>query len=170
MGPNRVAQDEGGGVLAVVPENEDQPLANRPTLSALAFAGDEPMTEARHTARAFLVEMQAVHGIPVSDRAMGMVQLVVSELVTNAHKHAPGPCRLDLEIIDGTVEISVWDADPTLPVAQAADPGRVGRHGLEIVIGVCRSFDMRREPVGKRIKAAVVLADAPGGRLAGRLM
>jgi anti-sigma regulatory factor (Ser/Thr protein kinase) len=93
--------------------------------------------------------VQAVPGIPVSDRAMGMVQLVVSELVTNAHKCAPGPCLLDLEIIDGAVEISVWDTDPTLPVARAADPGRVGQHGLEIVIGVCRSFEMRREPVGK---------------------
>jgi anti-sigma regulatory factor (Ser/Thr protein kinase) len=114
--------------------------------------------------------VQAVHGIPVSDRAMGMAQLVVSELVTNAHKYAPGPCLLDLEIIDGAVEISVWDTDPTLPVARAADPGRVGQHGLEIVIGVCRSFEMRREPVGKRIRAAVVLADDPGGHPAGRLM
>jgi anti-sigma regulatory factor (Ser/Thr protein kinase) len=114
--------------------------------------------------------VQAVPGIPVSDRAMGMVQLVVSELVTNAHKYAPGPCLLDLEIIDGAVEISVWDTDPTLPVARAADPGRVGQHGLEIVIGVCRSFEMRREPVGKRIRAAVVLADDPGGHPAGRLM
>jgi anti-sigma regulatory factor (Ser/Thr protein kinase) len=154
----------------VVPENENLPLDSRPKLSALAFAGDEPVTEARHAARAFLTEVQAVHGIPVSDRAMGMVQLVVSELVTNAHKYAPGPCLLDLEINDGAVEISVWDTDPTLPVAQAADPGRVGQHGMEIVIGVCRSFEMRREPVGKRIKAAIVLADDPGGHPAGRLM
>ncbi|MFF1724319.1 ATP-binding protein [Streptomyces sviceus] len=145
-------------------------MASRPILSALAFAGDEPVAEARHAARAFLTEVQAVHGIPVSDRAMGMVQLVVSELVTNAHKYAPGPCLLDLEISDGAVEISVWDTDPTLPVAQAADPGRVGQHGLEIVIGVCRSFEMRREPVGKRIRAAVVLDDDPGGNPAGRLI
>jgi anti-sigma regulatory factor (Ser/Thr protein kinase) len=157
-------------VFAVVPENEDLPLDSRPILSALAFAGDEPVTEARHAARAFLTEVQDVHEIPVSDRARGMVQLVVTELVTNAHKYAPGPCLLDLEISDGAVEISVWDTDPTLPVAQAADPGRVGQHGLEIVIGVCRSFEMRREPVGKRIKAAVVLADDPGGHPAGRLL
>ncbi|MET9498462.1 ATP-binding protein [Streptomyces sp. NPDC006552] len=139
-------------------------------LSALTFASDEPVSEARRAARDFLIQVQAVHGIPVSDRAMGMVQLVVSELVTNAHKYAPGPCLMDLEISDGAVEISVWDTDPTLPVAQAADPGRVGQHGLEIVIGVCRSFEMRRDPVGKRIKATVVLADDPGGSPAGRLL
>lgn len=64
----------------------------------------------------------------------------------------------------------MWDTEPTLPVAQAADPGRVGQHGLEIVIGVCRSFEMRREPVGKRIKAAIALADDPGGHPAGSRM
>ncbi|MET7645039.1 ATP-binding protein [Streptomyces sp. NPDC005426] len=170
MDLDHVAQDEGGGVLPVVPENEDFTLGGRPILSALAFASDEPVAEARRAAGDFLTEVQAVHGIPVSDRAMGMVQLVVSELVTNAYKYAPGPCLLDLEIRDGAVEISVWDTEPTLPVARAADPGRVGQHGLEIVIGVCRSFEMLREPVGKRIKAAVVLADDPGGNPAGRLM
>jgi len=154
----------------VVPENEDLPLASRPILSALTFAGSEPVAAARDAARRFLTEVQAVHGIPVSDRAMGMVQLVVSELVTNARKYAPGPCLLDLEISDGAVQISVWDTDPTLPVAQSPDPGRVGQHGLEIVIGVCRSFEMRREPVGKRIMVTVVLADDPGGGPAGRLM
>jgi anti-sigma regulatory factor (Ser/Thr protein kinase) len=157
-------------VWSVVPEYEDQPLASRPILSAVAFAGGEPASEARHAARDFLSDVRAVHGVPVSDRTVGMVQLVVSELVTNAQKYAPGPCLLDLEINDGAVEISVWDTDPTLPVAQAADPDRVGQHGLEIVIGACHSFEMRREPVGKRIRAAVVLADDPGGDPGGRSM
>jgi len=154
----------------VVPENEDLSLADRPIQSALTFAGSEPVAEARRAARGFLTEVQAMHGIPVSDRAMGLVQLVVSELVTNAHKYAPGPCLLDLEISDGAVEVSVWDTDPTLPVAQSPDPGRVGQHGLEIVIGGSRSFEMRREPVGKRITAAIALADDPGGNPAGRLI
>ncbi|WUP70920.1 ATP-binding protein [Streptomyces sp. NBC_00258] len=117
-----------------------------------------------------MTAVQAVHGIPVSERAMGLVQLVVSELVTNAHKYAPGPCPLDLEVSGGAVEISVWDTDPTLPAARPADPGRVGQHGLEIAMAVCRSFEARREPVGKRVKATVVLADDPGEHPAGRLM
>ncbi|MFJ9250279.1 ATP-binding protein [Streptomyces sp. NPDC101776] len=140
---------------------DDPALPHRPILSAAAFAGQEPVAEARHAAREFLTRVQAVDGIPVSDRAMGVVELVVSELVTNAHTYAPGPCLMDLEISDGTVKISVWDTDPTLPLARAADPGRVGQHGLEIVIRVCHSFEMRREPVGKRIKAAIMLADDP---------
>jgi hypothetical protein len=64
----------------------------------------------------------------------------------------------------------VWDSEPVLPVAKAADPDRVGQHGLEIVMAVCRSIEVHREPVGKRIKAAVVLADDPGGDITGSLV
>ncbi|MGW0817481.1 ATP-binding protein [Streptomyces viridiviolaceus] len=150
-------------------ETRDQQLDGRLVMSAAAFAGSEPVAEARETARRFLTEVQSVHGIPVSDHVLGMVLLVVSELVTNAYKYAPGPCLLDLAVGDGVVEISVWDTDPVLPVARAADVGRVGQHGLEIVLGVCQSFEVRREPVGKRIKAAILLADDPNGYPPGHL-
>ncbi|WP_455711307.1 hypothetical protein [Streptomyces olivaceoviridis] len=68
------------------------------------------------------------------------------------------------------MEISVRDSDPALPVPRGADAHRVGKHGLEIVMAVCRSFGIRREPVGKRVEAAIVLADDPSGHAAGRLM
>jgi anti-sigma regulatory factor (Ser/Thr protein kinase) len=112
-------------------------------------------------------EVQSERGIPVSDRAMDLVQLVVSELLTNACKYAPGPSLLDLELVAGRVEVTVWDTAPVLPVARAADPGRVGQHGLEIVMAVSQSFEVHREPVGKRTVAAVVLADDPGGDATG---
>ncbi|WP_443728974.1 hypothetical protein [Streptomyces barringtoniae] len=60
--------------------------------------------------------------------AMGMVQLVVSELVTNARKYAPGPCLLTLEIEEGTVAVSVWDSSTMLRSVLAADPDRIGQH------------------------------------------
>jgi hypothetical protein len=53
-------------------------------------------------------------------------------------------------------------------VAQAADPGRVGQHGLEIVMAVCQDFEVHREPVGKRPVASVMLADDPGGVVSAR--
>lgn len=57
-----------------------------------------------------------------------------------------------------------------LPAACPAGPGRGGQQGLEIVIAVCRCFQVRREPLGKRVRAAIVLADGPGGDPAGRLL
>jgi two-component sensor histidine kinase len=93
-----------------------------------------------------------------------MAELVVSELVTNAHKYAPGPCLLDLEVSDGAVEISIWDSDPALPVPQEADPNRVGKHGLEIVMAVCRSFErlahLRAALAGRR--CAPLVAESSG--------
>ena len=35
-------------------------------------------------------------------------------------------------------------------------------------MAVCRNFVVHREPVGKRITAALMLADDPGGDAAGR--
>ncbi|MDX3070986.1 ATP-binding protein [Streptomyces sp. NPDC088354] len=140
----------------------------RPIAVTAAYEGSEQIAEARDLARDFLADVQAVHGLPVSDRVMVTVQLVVSELVTNARKYAPGPCLLTLQISDGTVEVTVWDSDTTLPVARAADADRVGQHGLEIIMAVCQSFEVHRQPVGKRITARVVLADDPDGDVAGR--
>ncbi|MFH8659988.1 ATP-binding protein [Streptomyces afghaniensis] len=150
-------------VGSVVPE-DDELLDSRLTLS-VAFDGSESISEARDAARRFMIELQVVHGVPVSDRALGMVELVVSELVTNAYKFAPGPCLLDVKLVDGALEVGVWDTDPTLPTASPADPGRAGRHGLEIVMVVCRSVEMRREPVGKRVVATIALGDDPESTL-----
>ncbi|MFD6984326.1 ATP-binding protein [Streptomyces sp. NPDC059956] len=152
---------------AVVPK--DELLVGGPILSAMALDGSEPIAGARRAASGFMTEVQAVHGLPVSDRAMTMVELVVSELVTNARKYAPGPCLLELEVRAGVVEISVWDTAAQLPAVSAADPSRIGQHGLEIAMAVCRSFEVRREPVGKRVKVTIGLADDPGGDQAGRL-
>ncbi|MEW2167950.1 ATP-binding protein [Streptomyces sp. NPDC007084] len=135
--------------------------------ASVAYDGDSAcIAEARAFARDFLTEVQAVAGLPVSGRVMGMVPLVVSELVTNAVKYAGGPCLLSLSVDEGAVRATVWDSDPTLPVARAADVGRVGQHGLEIVMGVCQAFEVHREPVGKRITAVVVLADVPDSDVA----
>lgn len=37
-------------------------------------------------------------------------------------------------------------------------------------MAVCQSFEVRREPVGERVRAAIVLADGAGGDRAGRLL
>ncbi|MFC9057257.1 ATP-binding protein [Streptomyces sp. NPDC057074] len=125
--------------------------------------GSADIGRARHLAAAFLTEAQAGHGVPVSQRAMDLTQLAVSELVTNSRKYAPGPVLMDLRIADDKVEVAVWDANPVLPVARAADAGRVGQHGLEIVMAVAQSFEARREPVGKRITVRIDLFDDSDG-------
>ncbi|TXS20305.1 ATP-binding protein [Streptomyces sp. adm13(2018)] len=147
----------------------DGPSLLRNVISASgAFEGSEDIAVARDLARGFLTDVQAVHGLPVSGRVLGTVQLVVSELVTNARKYAPGPCLLTLEVDGGAIEVSVWDGNPTPPAILGPDPTRIGQHGLELVMAVSQSFTVCREPVGKRITATIVLADDPGGDVVGR--
>lgn len=110
------------------------------------FEGSEDMAVALDLARSFLSDVQAGHGLPVSGRAMGLVQLVVSEPVTSARKSAPGPCLLTLEVSGGAVEVTVWDSNPTPPAILEPDPMRIDRHGLEIVTAVGQSFAVHREP------------------------
>ncbi|MFJ8096486.1 ATP-binding protein [Streptomyces griseofuscus] len=137
--------------------------------TGVALVGDSSdIARARRLAAGFLTRVRAEHGLPVSQRAMDLTQLVVSELVTNARKYAPGPVLLDLRVCGDTVAVVVWDSDPVLPVARAADTGRVGQHGLEIVMAVAQGFEARREPVGKRITARIALADEPSDAVAGR--
>ncbi|OSZ59274.1 ATP-binding protein [Streptomyces pharetrae CZA14] len=129
----------------------------------VAFDGDGTViARARRLAAGFLTQLQTEYGLRVSQRALDLTQLVVSELVTNARKYAPGPILLNLRITGGTIEVEVWDSDPVLPVARAADAGRVGQHGLEIVLAVAHSLEAHCEPVGKRITARIALTDAPG--------
>ncbi|MGW5480659.1 ATP-binding protein [Streptomyces sp. NPDC004008] len=151
-------------------------LAARPVAEEQARQEDELVAEIRHihdaSRRAYgapITRLQAEHGIAVTARTRGLTQLVVSELVTNALKYAPGPAVLDLRVTGAVVEVAVWDSDPVLPVARAADAGRVGQHGLEIVMAVDQGLEAQREPVGKRITARLALLDDPDGAVADRL-
>ncbi|MDH6521572.1 anti-sigma regulatory factor (Ser/Thr protein kinase) [Streptomyces sp. SAI-135] len=144
-----------------VPVRENVPVPKEQTIqTTVALEGDSAsIAHARRHAADFLTRVQAEHGLDVSQRATDLTRLVVSELVTNALKYAPGPVLMDLRIADDVVEVVVWDCDPVLPVARAADIGRVGQHGLEIVMAVAQGFEAQREPVGKRITARIALLD-----------
>ncbi|MFF8926844.1 ATP-binding protein [Streptomyces longwoodensis] len=140
-------------------EDDAAPYATTKQTTLVLEGDGSCIAQSRHLAADFLTRMRDEHGVPVSQRAMDVSQLVVSELVTNARKYAPGPVLLDLRLAGDSVEIMVWDSEPVLPVARAADVGRVGQHGLEIVMAVAEGFDVQREPVGKRITVRIALAD-----------
>ncbi|MFF3489421.1 ATP-binding protein [Streptomyces sp. NPDC002701] len=127
---------------------------------------DGCIAEARHHALAFLERAAIEHLLVVPARARDLTQLVVSELVTNALKYAPGPVLMELSISAALVEVIVWDSAPALPVARTADPGRIGQHGLEIVKAVSQSLTIRQETVGKRVTAHIALPDPRSEALA----
>ncbi|MFD3519107.1 ATP-binding protein [Streptomyces sp. NPDC058653] len=150
-------------------DGEEQPDRALTSASASAAYDGQPqsISEAREFTREFLTGVRAV-GIPVSAAAIGTAQLVVSELVTNVCKYAPGPCLLELRVAGDTLMITVWDSDPALPAVLETDPTRIGQHGMEIVRALCQSLSIDREPVGKRITARLPLSDGPAPAAPGR--
>ncbi|AKL70608.1 MULTISPECIES: ATP-binding protein [Streptomyces] len=140
-------------------DNDQQMQVSRPISATGAFNGSETIAQARKQAHTFLGDLHNQHGVPVTGLAADLVELVVSELVTNTRKYAPGPYRLTLELRDGYIEVSVWDSNPDLPTILAPDPYRIGRHGLEIVTAIAHRFHIQQETDGKRTTAAIKLHD-----------
>lgn len=159
-------------VVLVGSQAEDGDCTERdtdPTRVGVALAGgDGCIAQARRHAADFLARLRDRHGLDVSEHTVGMTRLVVSELVTNALKYAPGPVRMELRITGAQVEITVRDSSPDMPGPRVTDPDRVGRHGLEIVRAVTQDLDIQREPGGKRITARLTLTDMPGAGTADR--
>ncbi|CAM5662808.1 hypothetical protein [Streptomyces afghaniensis 772] [Streptomyces afghaniensis] len=85
-------------------------------------------------------------------------ELVVSELVTNAIRHAPGPCELILRLFRGRLAITVRDTSAEQPTVHKGDRFRVGGHGLRLVHTVSDRVAVAPRARGKQITAYLGLA------------
>ncbi|MFF1718075.1 ATP-binding protein [Streptomyces sviceus] len=109
--------------------------------------------EARRDLRAVLAraprgDRPAVQASRVTD-----AELVVSELISNVLRHAPGPCALTLRLTGTELSISLYDTSPDAPVVQPPDRRRVGGHGLYLVHSVSDRVDVTPRSRGKQITA-----------------
>ncbi|MFF3409610.1 ATP-binding protein [Streptomyces sp. NPDC002742] len=138
---------------------EDETASLLETSLALDSDGSR-IAQARHMAAAFLTKVRDDHGIPVVTAAVEIVRLIVSELVTNARKYAPGPALLYLRVTSAVVRVELWDSNPAVPAAQALDPERIGQHGLEIVRALAQTVIVERTPLGGRITVDIALIPA----------
>ncbi|MEU9554019.1 ATP-binding protein [Streptomyces fumanus] len=110
----------------------------------------------RDLVQAFVARLREA-GVEVSGSFLDAARLVVSELVTNAARHAPGPCRLRLALVEDQVEIAVTDTGEGFPTFLPPDPQRVGRHGLEIVTRLCDELITKPHDRGKTVYARLPL-------------
>lgn len=78
----------------------------------------------------------AVAALNRADLPVGLttdVQLVVSELVTNAVLHACSPVRVGIDVLAGGVRVTVTDLSPVTPVVEAAARDAVSGRGMHVV-------------------------------------
>ncbi|WP_380900267.1 ATP-binding protein [Streptomyces desertarenae] len=108
---------------------------------------------ARDAADAFLTSL-ARSVPPGRERSRDDVLLVVSELVTNAVRHAPGPLTLCLAFTSGRVQVTVRDTSTTMPQPRRADlTSGTGGFGWSIVERIAERLQAQPLPEGKEIHA-----------------
>ncbi|MFF2202442.1 ATP-binding protein [Streptomyces sp. NPDC058145] len=128
---------DGGPRPAGGAELPPDPLPYEGVWRFTAAAVDASVPQARHAVRDLLLRQ----GVPVGDDTVYGLLLIVSELVTNAVRHAAllSP-MLAVEVAVGAewVRVSVEDNHPYRPTALEADHGQTGGRGLLLVREVAR--------------------------------
>ncbi|WP_405623602.1 ATP-binding protein [Streptomyces sp. NBC_00076] len=112
--------------------------------------------DARRILRACLAHARHTGRISVPAPVAMDAELTVSELVTNAIRHAPGLCGLIVQLSNGELTITVWDTSTEEPTVRHGDRHRMGGHGLHLVHTVSASVAPHAR--GKQITAALRLA------------
>jgi anti-sigma regulatory factor (Ser/Thr protein kinase) len=87
------------------------------------------------------------------------VELLVSELVTNAIRHGKPPVRLTLAIEDSRLEVYVRDGSPEPPRPRSGDED--GGFGLTVAAAIAE-LSVHSYPGGKQIKATLPVGAFPG--------
>ncbi|MFB9463361.1 ATP-binding protein [Streptomyces cinereospinus] len=126
-----------GGLDAPVEPHAREPLPYEGVWRFTAPAVDASVPQARHAVR----DLLARQGVPAAEDVVEGLLLIVSELVTNAVRHAAvlSP-MLAVEVAFGAewVRVSVEDDHPYRPTALEADHGRTGGRGLLLVREITR--------------------------------
>lgn len=110
-------------------------------------------------ARRFCVDLMTTWG--TNEIVVDTVELLVSEVVTNAVLHARTACHLTIERVlagaDGKVRgpnrvrVEVSDGDPTLPMSKHYDLEAGSGRGLHLIEALSDGFGTEPGPNGKRV-------------------
>ncbi|MFB7511319.1 ATP-binding protein [Streptomyces broussonetiae] len=121
---------------------------------AHSSAGSPRLAEdARGITRTFLSVLE-----PDDSSQADAVLLTVSELVTNAIRHAGGVTGFGLQADEETVTVRVADASPTPPYQRDTPLGEPGGFGWPLVLELAEEVRVSTHRSGKTIEAVLALA------------
>ena len=106
-----------------------------------------PHPRAASSARRFVASV--TEGI-VDDQRAHDLEVLVSEVVSNAVLHAETTMELVVASYDGIVRVELVDHGPGSPHVRP-DPGATGGYGLRIVEGLARGWGVEPHPHGKTV-------------------
>ena len=89
------------------------------------------------------------------------VALVVSEMVTNALRHAAPPVQLEVESTADEVLVAVRDGSPDSPAPRTADEHAEGGRGMLLVDLLAAEHGVRPQPPGKTVWARIGRGSRP---------
>ncbi|MGY0488417.1 ATP-binding protein [Streptomyces sp. WG-D5] len=97
------------------------------------------------------------------DPLIEMAALGVTELLTNVHRHAEPDklCTVEIELLGGTLTVSVHDHDPRLPQVRDADPLATCGRGLAMIAAVSQSWGVRPDGTDGKVVWFALPAPAP---------
>ncbi|MGH9042456.1 MAG: ATP-binding protein [Acidimicrobiia bacterium] len=109
--------------------------------------GGSPATAG--TARRYVRQMLVAQH--VDEKVTGIVELLTSEVVTNALLHARGAEELSVYVWPTVIRVEVDDPSALLPTRRRAGVDAVSGRGLNIVNALARSWGVEPGPRGKRV-------------------
>ncbi|MFQ6148104.1 ATP-binding protein [Streptomyces seoulensis] len=111
---------------------------------------DSEVKSARDWARGHL---EALGWTTTAPETVDAVLLTVSELVTNAHRHAHSSAQLILTWDNRCLHIAVHDASSEVPAPREPSTDRLGGRGMFLVDALADSWETRPCPHGKTVVA-----------------
>lgn len=118
---------------------------------------DSEVKAARDWARGHL---ETLGWTTTAPETVDAVLLTVSELVTNAHRHAHSNAQLVMACDDACLHVSVHDNSSDLPTPREASTERLGGRGMFLVDALADTWESRPCPHGKSVSACFRAPDA----------
>ncbi|MGW2688754.1 ATP-binding protein [Streptomyces sp. NPDC001414] len=112
--------------------------------------------------------VEAIQGwtTDLSSELVHTAALVISELVTNAVRHADGgPISMTVRLTEAALEVDVCDSNPVLPQPGLPDNHSENGRGLFLVAALADRYGAEPMPTGKRCWAEIARATGPDGRI-----
>ncbi|MFJ9249188.1 ATP-binding protein [Streptomyces sp. NPDC101776] len=131
------------------------------SLRAVGWARSLPLNSEVKAARDWVREHLEARGwTSTAPETVDAVLLTVSELVTNAHRHAHSSAQLVMTCDDHCLHVTVHDKSGDLPVPRAAGAESLGGRGMFLVDAVADTWEVHPCRHGKAVTACFRAPDA----------